>query len=728
MKRRTVFYFWGGYLALFLSLMVMLVPLYQSTLSLFEQRQISLTQKELQSGLAQLEQQIESLNGIAFSIGNDSEFRTFARKNLSQLSPAEYLRLHNLHEEFARLCLAQPYVEDYGLLMQNDLLMTRDRIHYPQDDYYGSFISFGTLDKEAFFQTFGHPSSLSLFTEEMTVVRDGTPYQAIVWLCSMSQTFTRNPSGVFFATFKQDTLKTLLMADLDKTQAGFTLSTSGGVPLMQFGMDAFDGQVHTLCAASGRLQVELVLSNTLFTSMMKPIRNLMFVFFGLLVLAGVILSVLLAVRSGRPVSKLEALARQVNALEEQPLNSFEYIGNTLASLASSVDEYKQALTTQQLLVRDHAFSAMLRETPIKESLISQQRLQEFRQCFPKFPARYQLAVVMIRDENISMENLAQRLMELLGLIESHFSPAPYVHTRGHQAVLVLDGEKPWLEQLAALRKSAREQFQLPLLIALSDEATCCEELHARYQQTKAILRLASQEGNKEILDVWQSGNFPDLPYELPLDYAEMAQLHTLLLHGETAGALSLLNAIGSRLCSASFLDDVINRQVFYNIRSVLLRVKLERIDVLSHLEIPDYHGELNNVLLLGRLIHCCEEMCALLEPLSNSRQAAFAASVCRFINEHLGDSTLGVGMVADYFAISPPTLQKAIKQETGSTFFDYVEQLRFDKAVLLLKHSNTPIAQIAEECGFNSINSFYKAFKRKSTLTPAVVRQQMREN
>ena len=67
-------------------------------------------------------------------------------------------------------------------------------------------------------------------------------------------------------------------------------------------------------------------------------------------------------------------------------------------------------------------------------------------------------------------------------------------------------------------------------------------------------------------------------------------------------------------------------------------------------------------------------------------------------------------------------------QETGSTFFDYVEQLRFDKAVLLLKHSNTPIAQIAEECGFNSINSFYKAFKRKSTLTPAVVRQQMREN
>lgn len=728
MKKRTTFYFLSGYLAFLCGLLLILIPLYYNTLSLFEQRQLTLTQQRLSGGLEQLEQQMESLHGIAFSIGRDAEYRMYARKDACNPTPVDFYHLGKLHEEFARLCLAQPFVEDYGLLMRNDVLFMRDRIHLPSDDYYGSFIRFGELSKEEFFETFGHPSSLSLFMSEMDIFRANVPYRGMVWLCSMSETLTRNPSGVFFATFREDEIKSLLMPDLDDTQAGFRLLNPESELLMHYGLNGDAEKVHKLSASGGGLNAELLLSETLFTSMMKPIRNMLLIFFGLLILAGVVLSVLLALRSGRPVRKLEAIARQVTEEADEPLNGFEFIGNTLTSLATSVDEYRQALTAQQLSMRDQIFSTMLRVTPVKESLVSQQRLKLFDQCFPRFPAKYRLAVIGLQDDDASAENLAQRQLALLGLIESQLSPAPYVYTVSERTVLLLDCDSRyvWTQELAILRKAAREHFQMSLLIALSDESTTCEELHTLHQQARAILTLASQEPNDELLDVWQSGNFPDQPDSLPLDYSEMSQLHSLLLHGEKAGALSLLCSIGSRIKKLTFLDDVVNRQIFYNIRSVLLRVKLERLEALSSVDIPDYHLERSTDVLLAQLSACCEQICDLITPFCQSHQAAFASSVCRFINEHLSDSSLSVGFVADHFAVSAPTLQKAIRQETGESFFDYVEQLRFDKAVLLLRTTSLPIAQIAEECGFNSNNSFYKAFKRKSSLTPAVVRQQAR--
>ena len=729
MHRRTLFHFWRSYLALLAGMLLLLLPLYLSTISLFEQRQLSLTHERLASGLKQLEQQIESLHGIAYSIGSDAEYRTFARRDAQALAPADHYTSLKLHDEFARLCLAQPYVEDYGLLLRNNILFTRKRIHFPQDDYYGRFIRIGELDKEAFFETFGHPKSLSRIMPETQIVREGTAYQAIVWQCSMSQVLTRNPTGVFFATIAQDTLKALFMADFETDQAGFTLSDSSGTALMTYGLPAAPDKVHTLTARGGGLNVELVLSNTLFTSMMKPVRNMLLVFFGLLGLVGIIMSVVLAVRTSRPVRTLAALARQVAGVDDPALSSFERIGNTITSLASSVDEYKQALTAQQIAMREQVFCSMLRETPVQQSHATALRLERFEQCFPNFPARYRLGLIDFAPNDLGADALAQKQLALLGLIESQFSPAPYVYTNGYRAVLVLDSSSHyvWLRELANLRQTAREQLNMPLLIALSDEGSSCVELHALRQQARTILMLAAQEENRELLDVWQTCNFPDQPHDPPMDYAEMAQLHSLLLHGECAGALSLLSTVSSRMRNTSFMDDVMNRQVFQSIRSVLLRVKLERLEVLSSVDIPDDHGELSGEKFITQLAGCCEAICSLISPDGQNRQEAFASSVCRFISEHLSHSALSVGFVADHFAISAPTLQKVIRQETGSSFFDYVEQQRYDRAVLLLQTTSLPIAQIAQECGFNSTNSFYKAFKRKSSLTPAVVRQQARE-
>lgn len=732
MARKTVLHFLRGYLAFLACLLVLLIPLYLQVNNLFEARQLSLTQAMLESGMARLDQQISSLSGIAFSIGQESDYRTFAQVDASQMTPSDYYQLGQLHAEFSRLCLAQPYVTAYGLILKNGVILTRERCYLPTDDYYGRFLRFGDMDQAEFLQTFGKPGNVSAFLPQMEVYRygesGGETTQAVIWLCNMSQIASSNPTGAFYAAISCPTIASLLMPELAAEDVGLVLCRATGGELMRFGaLDEDAKNVHTLTAAASAsgLRATLRLSVRLFNDMMKPARNLLYLCFGLLILVGVILSAFFASRASRPVEQLAALAHRVNRDGETGASSFELIGNTVTSLASSVDEYRQALAAQQMSVQAHCFERLLRETPFPAA--SSRAVEEFNRCFPSFPAAYRLAVIAIRGGDL--EALPRMQVSLLGLAGALLSPAPYVYFGRRYAVIVLDSAAPGhqADALCALRRSALEKFDLNLLIALSGEGTSCAQLHALYQDAKSVIALARQEEPSGLVDVWRREHFPNQPSEFPLDYTEMSQLYGLLTRSECEGALSLIDTVRERLMRSGAPDELIVKQVYYNLRGILLRIKLERLELLGSVEIPDYHGEIDPELLFGQLSEGCTRICGLLSPVLARSRTAFSASVLRFIDEHIADSALSVSMVADRFAISEPTLQKAIRQEKGCSFFEYVESRRYALALSLLRDTDQPIAQIAAQCGYNSVNSFYKAFKRMTNVTPAAMRQQLKQ-
>ena len=732
MARKTVLHFLRGYLAFLACLLVLLIPLYLQVNNLFEARQLSLTQAMLESGMARLDQQISSLSGIAFSIRQESDYRTFAQVDASQMTPSDYYQLGQLHAEFSRLCLAQPYVTAYGLILKNGVILTRERCYLPTDDYYGRFLRFGDMDQAEFLQTFGKPGNVSAFLPQMEVYRygesGGETTQAVIWLCNMSQIASSNPTGAFYAAISCPTLASLLMPELAAEDVGLVLCRATGGELMRFGaLDEDAKNVHTLTAAASAsgLRATLRLSVRLFNDMMKPARNLLYLCFGLLILVGVILSAFFASRASRPVEQLAELAHRVNRDGETGASSFELIGNTVTSLASSVDEYRQALAAQQMSVQAHCFERLLRETPFPAA--SSRAVEEFNRCFPSFPAAYRLAVIAIRGGDL--EALPRMQVSLLGLAGALLSPAPYVYFGRRYAVIVLESAAPGhqADALCALRRSALEKFDLNLLIALSGEGTSCAQLHALYQDAKSVIALARQEEPSGLVDVWRREHFPNQPSEFPLDYTEMSQLYGLLTRAECEGALSLIDTVRERLMRSGAPDELIVKQVYYNLRGILLRIKLERLELLGSVEIPDYHGEIDPELLFGQLSESCTRICGLLSPVLARSRTAFSASVLRFIDEHIADSALSVSMVADRFAISEPTLQKAIRQEKGCSFFEYVESRRYALALSLLRDTDQPIAQIAAQCGYNSVNSFYKAFKRMTNVTPAAMRQQLKQ-
>lgn len=69
-------------------------------------------------------------------------------------------------------------------------------------------------------------------------------------------------------------------------------------------------------------------------------------------------------------------------------------------------------------------------------------------------------------------------------------------------------------------------------------------------------------------------------------------------------------------------------------------------------------------------------------------------------------------------------LSRFFKTRTGISFTEYVNRYRINEASYMLKNSNRSILQVAYDCGFESLRSFNRNFKRITGTSPGVYRAQ----
>ena len=56
-------------------------------------------------------------------------------------------------------------------------------------------------------------------------------------------------------------------------------------------------------------------------------------------------------------------------------------------------------------------------------------------------------------------------------------------------------------------------------------------------------------------------------------------------------------------------------------------------------------------------------------------------------------------------------------------FSEYLETLRINKARYILAHSDIKIYDISKMCGYGTNDAFYKAFNKKTGMTPGAYRK-----
>lgn len=94
-----------------------------------------------------------------------------------------------------------------------------------------------------------------------------------------------------------------------------------------------------------------------------------------------------------------------------------------------------------------------------------------------------------------------------------------------------------------------------------------------------------------------------------------------------------------------------------------------------------------------------------------------------YIKENYMNSSLGLAEIAEKYNMSEVYFSQIFKSVTDENFSSYLESIRMEKARELLQDTDMTVEAVALAVGYNSINTFHKAFKRVNGVTPGAFKK-----
>ncbi len=94
--------------------------------------------------------------------------------------------------------------------------------------------------------------------------------------------------------------------------------------------------------------------------------------------------------------------------------------------------------------------------------------------------------------------------------------------------------------------------------------------------------------------------------------------------------------------------------------------------------------------------------------------------IMEYINTHLSEN-ITIDTISEHFYISKYYMMRSFKEETGYTLLDYITMKRMVHAKQLIAQ-DTPLTEVALDCGYNGYSTFFRAFKKFYQQSPRACR------
>lgn len=308
-----------------------------------------------------------------------------------------------------------------------------------------------------------------------------------------------------------------------------------------------------------------------------------------------------------------------------------------------------------------------------------------------------------------------RLMLVAQQLEQCFAGNPMIHNAADGSVLaVLTLEEDTQEAYQTLCRRAEklhDRLNLEQSLILSPRFSRLEQLPAVYWQ----VRNAGTQPHPDVAvycirdPLWDHAIVPEISL--------LERLHEALMAGQTENAQSLvLQMFGSE---DLMLEDFL--QIFYSIRGILLGVA-EKVDCEDIRFLCAYDRRRPMKKHIQNLCECCFVIGSHVDAMKQSHNTQLQQSILRWMEDNFSQPDLNVAMAAEHFGISKKYVSQFLKEQTGKSYNEYLEELRLNHALDLLRTTDLSITEVAGSCGFYSQNTFYKAFRRRFELSPSAVR------
>ncbi len=139
------------------------------------------------------------------------------------------------------------------------------------------------------------------------------------------------------------------------------------------------------------------------------------------------------------------------------------------------------------------------------------------------------------------------------------------------------------------------------------------------------------------------------------------------------------------------------------------------MDCLSHIK-SENANELFRIgyiyLLLGLIK---EELSG--GPIKENADSELLSRLLLYIHKNYG-KRLTLSSISAVFGYHPAYLSSYFKSAVGISFVRYINVMRLKNAVLQMQQAKQSITQIAMDCGFSSVRTFYRVFRQELGCSP----------
>lgn len=273
------------------------------------------------------------------------------------------------------------------------------------------------------------------------------------------------------------------------------------------------------------------------------------------------------------------------------------------------------------------------------------------------------------------------------------------------------------EAIETANNELKDTYNMSIFIGIGGYCRSAFDIWSGYEQAETALDYAW--GEEAVIwydNICTSNDQYYYPAEMDL------RLHNLTLAGDFEQVQRCLDILFEENFIRRKLSVQQAHEMMIEMRSTLnkLAAKNNTADIgkrIAHLhQKTDTAERFNEIQVLYRLL--CESRNY--EKKNSSHR--LIEQIQEYIDLNYAVPDLGLYKIASRFNLSEGYFSFFFKEQTGINFTDYLEKVRLDKAEELLRSTNHTIDAIAHMVGYNSGQSFRRAFKKVHSVSPTAIR------
>lgn len=714
-----------------------IIPFFVFTLQSEREKQVNASYSLLASDIGTISAEFSAAESMIGSLHRNASMREVMHMEGELTGAQRYHAAEARKAWYSTTASWNMLRNNYVYFARNEVVFSPDRIFLSWEDSYDYWIRYADVDYESW--------RLRLEREMQTSRRSFYPAEQVFTYASNGQssyadTITYNfpfvdtfNSGIVVCLIDVNELMSELRFDSMLTDSFLCLYDAQGSLLLNYNAPyAVTGQQESISqmrisgaayhvftvsdAVSGLTYVVGTPSAFFNRSFISSFGALFGYTIGALLVASAV-SVLLTRRQYSPIKEVYAFFKQHSSVPSSTeyasdeyqyfLNSYKELLQSNRSIRNLIADYDAALTTRAM--EDLLYGRYKSEREMHKMCARVELPDKWRACNA------------VLESDLAMEKAALGVISatLVETLEKSWKEKLLIHPLSEKRLLFImpteaDGSAVSIaERLTSVVHTLRSDAGVEVFFAVSGVYLKPEDMARAYEETKSILGCRhAHEGN--ILfpeDVQRSDELPILTM------AASNKLREYVMAGDVTRSEEFIRSY----LQNRYLRDRDYVQLFSGIRGILLQIAAD-LSVFDEDDIPFFTPTCSRDEQTCALADACRALCASFSDRRRSYNEQLKRGLLKYLEENYANPDVYGKSVAAHFSISEKYLSTFFREQTGVGFSNYLENLRLTQAAQLLDNSQFTVNEIANMVGFNSPNTFYKAFRRMYSISPSAYR------